>query len=132
MKTPLRFMIVFAFGLAVAAGASAADHQHGSHGQATTDPAPAPAGDHAEWLAAAKAAYPLDTCVVSGEKLADGEMGPPIDYVHKVEGQLDRLVRFCCKDCARDFRKDPAKYLALIDAAAAKKSAEQKGHSSHH
>jgi hypothetical protein len=34
----------------------------------------------------------------------------------------DRLVRFCCKDCLGDFTKDPAKYLKMIDDAAAAKS----------
>jgi len=63
--------------------------------------------------------YPLDTCVVSGEKL--GEMGKPIDYIHKEEGKPDRLVRFCCKMCIGKFKKDPAKYLKLIDEAAAQK-----------
>ncbi|MFA6289683.1 MAG: hypothetical protein WC661_20060 [Opitutaceae bacterium] len=73
-------------------------------------------------LAKAKAAYPLTTCVVSGEALADGDMGPPIDYVYKAEGQPDRLVRFCCKMCVGKFKKDPAKYLKVIDDAAAAKA----------
>ena len=63
--------------------------------------------------------YPLSTCVVSGEKL--GEMGAPIDYIHKEAGKPDRLVRFCCKMCISKFKKDPAKYLKLIDEAAAQK-----------
>lgn len=65
-------------------------------------------------------AYPLDTCVVSGEKL--GEMGPPIDYIYKEAGKPDLLVRFCCKMCIPKFKKDPAKYLKLIDEAAAVKT----------
>jgi hypothetical protein len=68
----------------------------------------------------ATASYPLDTCVVSGEKL--GSMGAPIDYTHKEEGKPDRLVRFCCKMCIPKFKKDPAKYLKLIDEAAAAKT----------
>ena len=75
-------------------------------------------------LPKAKAAYPLATCVVSGEALADGDMGPPIDYVYKQEGQPDRLVRFCCKMCIGKFKKDPAKYLKQIDDAAAAKTAK--------
>jgi YHS domain-containing protein len=61
-------------------------------------------------------AYPLETCLVSGEKL--GEMGKPFVYQH--EG---REVRFCCKNCLKDFKKDPAKYLKKLDEAekAAKK-----------
>ena len=61
-------------------------------------------------------AYPLTTCLVSGEKL--GEMGKP--YIYKHEG---REVRFCCKNCLKDFKKDPAKYLKKLDEAekAAKK-----------
>lgn len=77
--------------------------------------------------AADQPAYPLDTCVVSGEKL--GDMGKPIDYIHKEEGKPDRLVRFCCKMCIGKFKKDPAKYLKLIDdAAAAKTKGEHAGH----
>jgi YHS domain-containing protein len=58
-------------------------------------------------------AYPLDKCVVSDEKL--GEMGKP--YVFKHEG---REVQLCCKDCLKDFKKDPAKYMKKLDEAAAK------------
>lgn len=64
------------------------------------------------------AAYPLDTCVVSGEKL--GAMGKPYDYVHQAPGQPDRLVRFCCRGCVKDFKKDPAAYLRILDEAANK------------
>lgn len=56
------------------------------------------------------ASYPLSTCVVSGKKL--GGMGDSVDYVHD-----NRLVRFCCKSCVATFEKEPAKYLALLDAA---------------
>ena len=68
----------------------------------------------------ATATYPLDTCVVSGEKL-DGDMGKQVDYVYKEDGKPERLVRFCCKDCIAKFKKDPAKYLKAIDEAAAQK-----------
>lgn len=63
-----------------------------------------------------KDTYPLTTCVVSGEKL--GEMGKP--YIMQHEG---REVRFCCKMCRKDFLKDPAKYLKIIDDAAAAQNA---------
>jgi YHS domain-containing protein len=49
--------------------------------------------------------YKLDTCVVSGEKLGE----EPHAIVAK--GQE---VKFCCKDCAKEFNKDAAKYLAKI------------------
>ncbi|MCX8091776.1 MAG: hypothetical protein N3I86_12740 [Verrucomicrobiae bacterium] len=59
--------------------------------------------------------YPLDTCLVSDEKL--GEMGKPFVFVH--EGQE---IKLCCKSCKKGFDKDPAKYLKKIkDAEAAKK-----------
>lgn len=63
-----------------------------------------------------EAAYPLDTCVVSGEKL--GEMGKPYELDYK--GQK---VLFCCKDCVKKFNKDPEKYLAKIAEAAKAKAA---------
>ncbi len=57
--------------------------------------------------------YPLKTCIISGDKL--GEMGEP--YVYVYEG---REIKFCCKNYVKDFKKDPAKYLKLIDEQAAK------------
>lgn len=60
------------------------------------------------------AEYPLDTCVVTGEKL--GGHGKPHDVVHN-----GKLVRFCCASCLKDFNKEPAKYIAMIDEAQAKK-----------
>ena len=57
--------------------------------------------------------YTLKTCIVSGEKL--GEMGKPAVYEH--EG---REIKFCCKDCIKDFKKDPAKFVKKIEEAEAK------------
>lgn len=67
--------------------------------------------------ATAQAKYPLTTCIVSGDKL--GEDGPPVKYTYQQPGKPDRVVEFCCKDCIADFEKDPAKYLARLDAAQA-------------
>ncbi len=61
-----------------------------------------------------KATYPVKNCVVSDEAL--GGMGEPILYVHRATNQL---VEFCCKDCVKQFEKNPGKYLAKIDEAAA-------------
>jgi YHS domain-containing protein len=57
--------------------------------------------------------YTLKVCVVSGDKL--GEMGDP--FVYEYEG---REIKFCCKGCVKDFKKDPAKYLKKIEQAEAK------------
>ena len=81
------------------------------------------AGVSPDWLAQAKAEYPIDTCVVSGDKFDGGDMGKPQDYVYKQAGKPDRLLRFCCKDCVKDFKKDPAEYLKALDDAAAKAKA---------
>jgi YHS domain-containing protein len=51
--------------------------------------------------------YPIETCLVSDEKL--GSMGKPYEFVY--EGQQ---VKFCCKSCLPDFEKDPAKFLAKL------------------
>lgn len=82
----------------------------------------------ADWLAKAKAAYPLDSCPVSEDKLEDGDMGPPQDYVYRQDGQPDRLVRLCCNHCVRDFKKEPAKYLKQLDDAAATKAKAEHQH----
>lgn len=54
--------------------------------------------------------YPLDTCIVSGEKL--GEMGPP--FVLNYKGTE---VRLCCDRCQAKFEKNPEKYLARLAEA---------------
>jgi YHS domain-containing protein len=57
-----------------------------------------------------KPTYPLDTCVVSDDKL--GSKGEPVEYITG-----NRLVRLCSKDCQAAFEKDPQKYLKKLDAA---------------
>lgn len=58
-------------------------------------------------------AYPLATCIVSGEKL---ETASAVGAVH--EG---REFGFCCKDCTKEFKKDTAKYVKKFDEAFAAK-----------
>lgn len=55
------------------------------------------------------AAYPLSTCIVSGETL--GAMGDPV--VLEVEG---RELRFCCNNCVATFKDDPEAWIEKIDA----------------
>ena len=80
----------------------------------------------ADWLAKARADYPLNYCSVSGDKFDGGDMGKAQDYIYKEDGKPDRLVRFCCKDCLKDFKKNPAKYLKIIDDATAAKAKDGK------
>jgi len=56
--------------------------------------------------------YPMTTCVISGEVLESEDMGGAINYLHG-----NRLVRFCCKLCKSDFKKDPDAYIAKLDLA---------------
>jgi YHS domain-containing protein len=51
--------------------------------------------------------YTSDKCIVSGDKL--GEMGKPVVFVY--QGQE---IKLCCKNCRKDFDKDPAKYLSAL------------------
>jgi YHS domain-containing protein len=74
----------------------------------------------AELITQLKKTYPLETCVVSGDKLVAGDMGPPIDFLYEIQGKETRLVRFCCKGCIKSFKKNPDKYLKMIDEAATK------------
>jgi hypothetical protein len=55
--------------------------------------------------------YTLKTCAVSDEKLG-GDMGEPYTFTYK-----DREIKLCCKDCRKDFDKDPAKYIKKIETA---------------
>ena len=88
----------------------------------------APSGDlvaitekDSEWLKKAKAVYPVTDCIVSGEKLptAPDEM---FDFIYRREGEVDRLVSFCCEGCSKDFLLDAATFMKkLAEASAARK-----------
>ena len=80
------------------------------------------------WLAQARAAYPLKTCVISKEAL--GGMGEPTDMIYRADGQPDRLVRFCCESCIKDFHQDPAAALKRIAETGSDKAAPAEKH--HH
>lgn len=82
----------------------------------------------AEATAAKAKPYPLNTCLVSGEKL-DGDMGKP--YVFTYKGQEFKL---CCPACKKDFDKDPAKYAKQLAEAdrKAKEAAVTSGHGAKH
>lgn len=59
--------------------------------------------------------YPLQTCFISGEKI--GEMGKPVVFTY--EGQE---IELCCKDCKKQFDKDPAAAMKKFHAAVSSKS----------
>ena len=54
--------------------------------------------------------YTLKVCSVSDEKL--GGMGDPYVFTYQ-----DREIKLCCKDCKKDFDKDPKKYIKKIEKA---------------
>ena len=56
--------------------------------------------------------YTLDTCPVSGDKLAPDET---FTFVHD-----GREIKLCCKSCQKDFDKAPAKFVKKIEEAEAK------------
>jgi len=58
--------------------------------------------------------YPLKKCVVSDEAL--GEHGKSVKVSYKGTD-----VYLCCKDCVKDFNKEPEKYVKMVKAAQPKK-----------
>jgi YHS domain-containing protein len=72
--------------------------------------------DAAEKKAAKDHPYPLNTCLVSGEKMG-GSMGKPVSLVYE-----EQELKFCCKDCIKEFKKDTDKYMKKL--ASAKKTAK--------
>lgn len=63
--------------------------------------------------------YPFKTCLVSGEELEEG------DIIDRVVG--GRLVRLCCKMCTRKLSKNPAKFVAEVDAGYARAKKKERG-----
>lgn len=56
--------------------------------------------------------YSLTTCVVSGDKLGSADKHETTDVV--IAG---RLIRLCCDMCVKDLKKEPAKFIGIVDAA---------------
>ncbi len=55
--------------------------------------------------------YPIDFCIVSGNDFEEvGSTMVPFTYVH--EGIT---IKFCCKPCLPKFKKDPKKYLVILE-----------------
>jgi hypothetical protein len=114
-------LCAFALGVTLATGVRAADGQdkNKDHGAATASKSTGElikvGAKDAAWAAKARAEYPLKVCVASDEKL--GSMGDNAEFIYREKGKPDRLIVFCCDGCEDDFKKDPAKYLAKLDAA---------------
>ena len=66
--------------------------------------------------------YPLDTCVVSGDKLG-GDMGKPIVFIYRTNG-INQEIKFCCSECPPKFLANPDKYMKIIRDAEAKAAAK--------
>ena len=69
----------------------------------------------AAYIAKQEKNYPLTMCAVSDEPLGDR----PVKVLYGTT-----LIEFCCKDCVKDFNKEPKAALAKLTAARAAKPAE--------
>ncbi|MBI3872471.1 MAG: TRASH domain-containing protein [candidate division Zixibacteria bacterium] len=95
-------MLLWPFAAALLLGGCSADQKQPETKGAQSQVQTAPASEK----------YPIDWCIVSGSTL--GKMGDPVTYLYQ-----GRTIKFCCKNCIRDFNKAPAAYLARLDSAAA-------------
>jgi YHS domain-containing protein len=69
-----------------------------------------------------KSAKPINKiCPVEG-----GEIDPEVTVTHK-----GKVVAFCCAGCDEEFKKDPAKYLAIIAKEPKNKESDDKGDAKH-
>ena len=88
------------------------DGQAQLNSQAGESPSGAPvaaAYQHTQALPPGVKPYPIDVCIVGGEKL--GSMGVPVSLIY--QGQE---VKFCCSGCQPEFEKDSAKFLQKLSA----------------
>ena len=56
-------------------------------------------------------------CPISGEKV--GEMGDVVEYEYN-----GKIYNFCCPMCLKDFKKDPEKYVKMVEDMMAQEAAE--------
>lgn len=96
----------------------------GCVGDFEKDPAPALAKLDQQIIEKQRAEYPLDTCLIAGDKL--GSMGEPVELVIG-----SRLVRLCCKGCRRELSKNVSLHLAKLDDAWRKKHGHDGGKGDH-
>jgi hypothetical protein len=102
------FLAALLAGLASATTVRADEKKHNHHDQAGASAKDAKAKP-----------YPLAFCLVSDEKFEGSDM-KPVELIH--EGQT---IKFCCKNCVKDFKKDPNKFLTKL-ADEVKKQEEAK------
>jgi YHS domain-containing protein len=70
-------------------------------------------------------AYPFKRCVVSGDALDEDT----VNYVYeekKGDQTTYHLIRFCCKDCIKEFKRNPQKYINMIERYSREKALELK------
>ncbi len=104
MKTHVLFLTaIIVLGVTTCAFAAGGESHHGSPGAAMNED---------KLLDDAQQKEPVDAgntiCPVSGGKI--GEMGPGVQYEH--EG---KIYHFCCAGCIDEFKKDPVKYIKIIE-----------------
>ena len=126
MKSKHLFVGLGALALCLSTGSAVAHDAHKKEKAKAAAPAPAAKGTlhkltdkDAAWAKKERAAYPLTVCLTSDEKL--GSMGDNAEFIYREKGKPDRLLVFCCAGCEEDFMKEPAKFLAKLDAAAQQK-----------
>ncbi len=90
------------------------DGQAQLNSQADESPAPMPvvpesAPRNTQVLPPGVKPYPLNVCIVGGERL--GSMGEPVSLIY--QGQQ---VKFCCGGCQPEFEASPAKFLQKLSA----------------
>jgi len=109
----MKALLIIVIGLMAVAGLGGNAYADSSTTTTTTTTAHSSHDGHGTAVTIAdSSAYPVDYCVVSGEKL--GGMGDPVKYDYK-----GRTVMFCCGGCINKFEAEPAKYIAVLDAAVA-------------
>lgn len=94
--------VIFGLALAAFVAIPSAIRADGTNSAASSKPVP----------------YPLDYCVVSGDKLG-GDMGEPVVFIYQTNG-INQEIKFCCAMCRPKFLKEPDKYMKVITDAEAK------------
>jgi len=116
MKKTFLFLLVAA---AFSAGAVA------ESAPASTTTPPAAKLSEKDLIEQLKKSYPLKTCIVSNAPL-NGSMGKSIDYLYTDKDGKPHLFVLCCTGCIKTIKKNPDKYVKLLDEATAKAAASAK------
>lgn len=110
MKSKLIIFVLSALFVCAGSVFASEGHDHSDHKGSMMEDHEMMEDEHKEGMNESKAVEVGNKiCPVSGEKVG-GDMGEIVKYEYK-----GKIYNLCCTMCAKDFKKDPEKYIKIVE-----------------